>query len=176
MGSLTLLVMRHGKSDWSPQVGDGTDRNRPLNGRGRKAAKLMGDTLTTLDQVPDLVITSPARRARRTADLAGKAGRWNAPVAERDALYHGSPADLVALLRDEGGASGRVLIVGHEPMCSEVVQVLTGARVAFPTAAVAAVTVAVRRWSELAAGTGELAWLLPPRVVGALPPQAQPAP
>jgi len=58
----TILLLRHGKSDWD--VDYGGDHERPLNERGRSAAALVGRYLSSLEQVPDLVVTSIVRSRR----------------------------------------------------------------------------------------------------------------
>ena len=64
----TLLVLRHAKSSWSrPEL---TDHDRPLNKRGKRSAPLMGALLDEQDIVPDLIISSTARRAAYAAKLS----------------------------------------------------------------------------------------------------------
>ena len=63
--TLTLYVLRHGKSDW--QAAYGADHDRPLKKRGREAAQLVGRLLSSADEAPDHILSSSALRAR-TAD------------------------------------------------------------------------------------------------------------
>ena len=71
----SIILFRHGKSDWNANY-DG-DHNRPLARRGIKATKNMGRFLAERNQIPDLVISSTAVRARTSAELAMEAGNWN---------------------------------------------------------------------------------------------------
>ena len=64
----SVILFRHGKSDWNASYG--SDHDRPLNSRGIKAAKKMGLFLSTKNQIPDIVISSTATRAKTTAQLA----------------------------------------------------------------------------------------------------------
>ena len=66
-----VLLLRHGKSDWSTAV---DDRERPLAKRGRRAARAIGEFLTRAGEAPDAIVASPARRAADTATLAAAAG------------------------------------------------------------------------------------------------------
>ena len=84
----TLLLLRHGKSDWSAGV---SDADRPLAKRGRKAARAIGEFLSRAGAVPDVVVSSPARRAVETAELVAAAGRWPCTVRASDMLYQGDP-------------------------------------------------------------------------------------
>jgi phosphohistidine phosphatase len=78
----SLLALRHAKSDWS--AGYGPDRDRPLAPRGVTAARLIGRFVTAAGLEPDLVLSSPAERARATAGLAVAAGGWGVAVEIRE--------------------------------------------------------------------------------------------
>ena len=71
----SVVLFRHGKSDWDADYN--VDHERPLAKRGIKAAKRMGKYLAELDEIPDIVITSTAVRAKTTVELAMKAGAWS---------------------------------------------------------------------------------------------------
>lgn len=159
-----LLLLRHGKSDWDAPGGRDADAERPLNARGRRAAAAMGAFLTATGNTPDAAVTSPAVRARTTLELAAGAGGWGCPVRVVDDLYGGGPEAVLAVVRAEPAATGRLLVVGHEPTWSTTVELLTGAAVRFPTATLACVE--LDDWAGAAPGTGTLAWLVPPRLVG----------
>ena len=162
-----LLIMRHAKSDWG--AGLSSDRERPLAPRGVKAAKRMGRAITKIGAIPDLVLSSPAVRARSTAELASKAGRWGASVEIAPGFYGGMWRDVVEGVRNACGSSDRILVVGHEPTWSDLVSVLTGGSfVAMPTAAVACVAVAGRSWSKLGPDCAELQWHVTPRMIKAI--------
>jgi phosphohistidine phosphatase len=159
-----LMLLRHGKSDWQAEYGD--DRARPLAGRGRKAAKAMGKFLARAGHVPDSAITSPAVRAEDTLRLAMKAGGWTCPVRTAAGLYGAGVSGLLAEIHTEPAATGVLLAVGHEPTWSDAVTVLIGGgRVRIPTAALARIEFDVERWEDVQPGTGELAWIVPPRLL-----------
>jgi phosphohistidine phosphatase len=67
----TLILVRHAKSSWKNISLD--DFDRPLNKRGKKDAQLMGKKLKERQVVPDLILSSPAKRARKTAKAFAKA-------------------------------------------------------------------------------------------------------
>ena len=161
----TLLFLRHGKSDWDADFSH--DHERPLNKRGRKAAKRMGRFLAESGLLPDRIATSTAVRARTTLDLFVEAGGIEAPVRETRALYLAGPNDLLREIRAEDDAADVLLLVGHQPGWGETVGLLVGeASVRFPTAALARVDVDVASWTEVAFGRGELVWLVPPKALG----------
>lgn len=161
----TLLFLRHGKSDWDADFED--DHERPLNKRGRKAAKRMGRFLAESGTLPDRVVTSTAVRAQSTVDLFLEAGGIEAPVRATRALYLAGPNDLLREIRAEEDAADVLLLVGHQPGWGETVGRMIGeAAVHFPTAALARVDVDVESWTEMAFGRGELVWLVPPKALG----------
>lgn len=167
MGDRLLLVLRHGKSDWGASVG--SDHDRPLAPRGRKAARRMGRLLSGAGLAPDLVVTSTAERAAKTAEIAAEAGGWSCEVSQEPAFYGSTPAEVMARVRRLPDDARTVLLVGHEPTWSSLVaRLVGGGAIAMPTAAVAVVGLPDRAWRELEDGTGELVLLMTPRTVKAL--------
>lgn len=164
--SRRLLLLRHGKSDWTASYGH--DAERPLNARGRRASRLIGRFLTATGNQPQLAVTSPARRATETLKLASRAGQWSCPTSAAPCFYDSGPAELVHHLREDlPDSADRVLVVGHEPTWSQAVEMLTGAHVRMPTAAVACIELDTAGWSEVTANSGRLLWLVPPRLLEA---------
>ena len=161
---LKLLLMRHGKSDWGSAAGG--DQARPLAPRGVKAARRVGLFLTATGEAPDSVVTSPAVRARSTAELAAEAGGWNGAFRVASDLYGGGPEGVLAEVRCEPSATGTLLVAGHEPTWSHLASMLTGgSRFRFPTAAVACVAFECGDWSQVAPGRGELLWFVTPKLL-----------
>ena len=161
----TILLLRHGKSDWDADYGQ--DHDRPLNKRGRKAAKTMGRFLAASGVIPDQILTSTAVRARTTLDLATEAGGFTAPVRATRDLYGAGPSDLLREIHAAAEAADVLLLVGHQPGWGETVgRLIGGGAVRFPTAALACVEVGVSRWRDVAFGRGELVFLVPPKALG----------
>lgn len=159
----TLLVMRHAKSDWGSGVS--SDLERPLAPRGIAAAERMGGFLTRVGAVPDLVLSSPAVRARTTAELAAEAGGWTSGLEIVDAFYGGDWSDVAEAVRGLADEVGTILVAGHEPSWSDLVSVLIGGgRVAMPTAAVACLDVD-GGWAALRPDCAELRWHVTPKIV-----------
>jgi phosphohistidine phosphatase len=162
-----LLIMRHAKSDWG--VGLADDRERPLAPRGVKAAKRVGKFLTKVNAAPDLILSSPAVRARTTAELANKAGRWAAPMEIVPSFYGGGWSDVVEGVLAAGESAERILVTGHEPTWSALVSVLTGGSlVAMPTAAIACIAVIGNSWVRLGPNCAELQWHVTPTMLKGL--------
>lgn len=158
----TLLVQRHAKSSWKhPEV---SDHDRPLNKRGRRDAPRMGRFVAAQGLRPDVIVASTARRARRTAeDVARHAGCEGAVQLDRR-LYLASPDEIIDVVRGVAGGARRVMVVGHNPGLEDLVARLAGRRETLPTAALAALRLSIRSWTELTASTaGDLAGPWRPR-------------
>lgn len=140
-----LIMMRHAKSDWSlPGV---PDHERPLNARGRGEAARAAQALRGLGWIPDLIVSSTARRARSTAKrvarrLAFHGDRWLAPD-----LYLPDVDRIVGVLRSLPDRSRAVLVVGHNPGWEAMVGRLAGEPVALPTAAFACWNLPIDHWA-----------------------------
>ena len=155
-----LMIMRHGKSDWS--AGALTDHERPLNARGVAAASRMGEVLTEAGLIPDRILASSATRTTSTAELAARAGGWDAEIEATGRLYGATPDDVIRVVKAVPASVGRLLIVGHEPTSSGLIGELTGAMVQVKTATVAALAVA-DHWDEVDQWRAEIVTVLQPR-------------
>lgn len=154
----TILLLRHGKSDWDAPYGG--DHQRPLAKRGVRAARHVGDWLTRLGQAPDLVLTSDATRALTTAELAAEAGGWSCPIERRPDFYSSQVGTLLSALQALDEEITTVLLAGHQPTWSATVAALTGGgNVHFPTAAVACLEYH-GSWPALDADRCALRWLV----------------
>jgi phosphohistidine phosphatase len=161
----TVVWMRHGKSSWDQQV---TDERRELAPRGRANAATAGELVSSRGITFDLVIHSPAERARQTWQRMSEAGATATEVREEVVLYEGDAAAIVRIVAD--AAAGTTLVIGHAPTISEAVE-LSATREAskawaafdikFPTSAMA--TVEAASADDLAAGTGQLVDFVIPR-------------
>lgn len=160
----TILLLRHGKSNWDAQTQ--IDHDRPLAKRGRKAAALMGRYLTALAELPDLACSSTAVRARDTAQRAAEAGEWPCQVTLTESLYHASPDQVLDVVRKTDGAVDRLLLAGHEPTWSRLTGRLIGAAsLKFPTAAIARIDLSIDNWRDADYGKGTLVWLVTPKLL-----------
>lgn len=112
-----LHLLRHTKSSWND---DADDHARPLNKRGREAARLIGATLPRAVGALELVLCSSALRTRETAELVLAGFIPRPPVLYEDELYLASPATLMRRLCELDESVGSVLLVGHNPGLHEL--------------------------------------------------------
>ncbi|QFG70176.1 histidine phosphatase family protein [Ornithinimicrobium pratense] len=127
--------MRHGKSDWSVNV---SDQDRPLTERGRRQATEAGRWLERHGGALDLALVSPAERANTAWTLAAAELSEPPPVRSERGAYTFDGLDLLALVRSLG-QERRVVLVGHNPACEEMVELLTGQRPEMKTSALAVI-------------------------------------
>ena len=150
-----LLLVRHAKSSWKTAAGD---FERPLNERGVMDAPLMGVRLQHFAAPADLIVTSPARRARMTAELLAAALHYDAAaIVEAEEIYQAGLEDLQGVVRRLDDAFSTVLLVGHNPGITNFANWLCGAGIdSMPTAAAAVVELAVESWCEAGRNKGSL--------------------
>jgi phosphohistidine phosphatase len=157
----TLYLLRHAKSSWGePQL---ADFDRPLNGRGERAVPAVAAFMREKGIRPGIVISSPALRARQTAELLAGELRLDAPVRFDARIYEAHPLDLLKVIAEADESAAELLIVGHNPGLEGLVERLTGARELLPTAALVRAELKIDRWSEVAEGCGRLEWVVTPR-------------
>ena len=150
-----LTLVRHAKSDWSLPGQD--DWDRPLNKRGQRDAPEMARRLRSRRLKPDLILSSPAVRALSTAAVMARELKVPAAhVMQDERLYLASPADLLAVVRERGGAARHVMVFGHNPGITECANHLsTGEHIDnLPTCGVFTALFDVAAWSELGWDSG----------------------
>lgn len=143
----TLLILRHAKSSWKDTSLD--DIDRPLNKRGRRDAPRMGKLIRKENLLPDLIVSSNARRARETVEYIIQEADYHGDILWREALYAASPEAYIQALRELPDMYERVMVVGHNPGLEELIAMLTDSWESMPTAALAQLSLDVASWSDV---------------------------
>jgi len=155
----TLLLMRHAKSSWKdPGI---ADHERPLNDRGQRDAPRMGRLLDEKGLVPDLILSSTAVRARRTAEIVAENCGYDGELALNADIYDSGVETLVGVISKIADKAARPLLVGHNPGLEELLFALTRAEEHLSTAAIARIALPIDTWRELRLpinGTLESVW------------------
>jgi phosphohistidine phosphatase len=169
-----LLLLRHAKSSWDDA--SMSDRDRPLNARGRRSAGVMRQAMRDLGLAPDVVLVSTARRTMETLEALEP---WEEmPLVEpMDSLYLATAPQLGAALHGVAETVRSVLVIGHNPGLHDFAVSLAGPltmasgseaarRLAagYPTGALAEFVVA-GSWWDLREGGGRLVRFLTPRML-----------
>src|SRR5260370_37803153 len=144
----TLFLIRHAKSSWDdPAL---SDKDRPLSDRGRRDAPKMGKRLAKRDVKPDLILSSPARRALTTAEIVAKKLDYKRKdIVVDDRLYAAAVHGLLNVIHGLGDKLERVILFGHNPELTELAHRLSGEITHMPTCAVAEFTFTTRSWSDI---------------------------
>lgn len=165
-----LSLLRHAKSSWDDPVE--RDFDRPLNGRGRRAAHRMGQFLHDEGMAFDLIVASPALRIKQTVEglEAGLGARMACQWDRR--IYMASSVILMDLVQETDDAVGHLLLIGHNPGLEDLalnasIGHESPARAAvaekYPTAAYAALEFPVARWAAVREGGGTITRFVRPR-------------
>lgn len=142
-----LLILRHAKSSWSnPSL---ADIDRPLNKRGKRDAPRMGALLREQDLVPDIILCSPAVRAKKTAQAVTDESGFQGEIQIHDDFYPGDPSDYIEVLAANPDHVSRAMVVGHNPGLEELLDELTGEYARLPTSALAQIALPIGNWIEL---------------------------
>lgn len=150
----TLLLLRHAKSSWKD--GDQHDHDRPLNKRGKRDAPRMGQLLRDEGLLPDLIVVSSARRARKTAEHVIQASSYRGETRITGDLYEAGADQLRQVVAALPDSCGTALLIGHNPGLEELLEGLTGAYTPLSTAALAKLELPIGAWPEILSAKGTL--------------------
>ena len=126
------------------------DKDRPLNDRGRRDAPKMGERLAKREVKPDLILSSPAMRALKTAEIiAKKLDYRRKDIVVDDRLYAVGADDLLDVIHKLGDKLERVMLFGHNPELTELAHRLSSKIAHMPTCAVAEFTFDAKSWSKI---------------------------
>jgi len=143
----TILVLRHAKSSWSDP--DLSDHDRPLNKRGKQDAPRIGELMRFEELLPDIILTSSAKRAVMTAKLVIESSGYEGDLVVSRDLYAHYPEAYVEQLRTLDTRYQCAMVVGHNTGVEELVDVLTGEWTRMTTAAMAHIQMPIDRWEDL---------------------------
>lgn len=143
----TLLIVRHAKSSWKDQQAQ--DHDRPLNKRGKRDAPRIGQLLQDRGLRPDLILSSTAKRARKTAAMIARQCGYQGIVKLDGSLYLAPPDAYITVVHQVDDQFRCVLVVGHNPGLEQWLALLTGQAVRMPTATLARLELELSSWQEL---------------------------
>jgi phosphohistidine phosphatase len=151
-----LFLVRHAKSDWS--VSGQKDFERQLNGRGLNDAPKIGRKLYEMGVKPDLIISSPAVRARLTAELIAEQLKYDTDkIVFDEEIYEASVRSLLKVINSIDDKNQTVIIVGHNPTFTYIAESLTKREIGnIPTCGAVQIEFNLNSWKEVSEGTGNL--------------------
>ena len=164
----TLTLLRHAKSTWNDPVE--RDFDRPLNGRGRRAAARIGQWIGDDGATFDHVRASPAVRVRQTIEgVEDGLRRSLAPIFD-PRIYLASGMTLLDIVQGFEPAA-TALLIGHNPGLEDLLLLLTAdadplrgeVEIKYPTATLAVLDLDIAAWRDAGAGCGHLRHFIRPR-------------
>ncbi|PLY04611.1 MAG: phosphohistidine phosphatase [Arcobacter sp.] len=141
-----LYLIRHAKSDWSNPSLD--DFDRPLNKRGKNNAPFMGNILHKKGICPDLIVSSPAYRARTTATKIAKKVRYHEEIIFNEYLYEASLKTMLEILNFIDDSYDSVFIIGHNPALNLLAFYLIDFNDNIPTTGIIEIEFSCNSWRE----------------------------
>lgn len=153
---LTLLLVRHAKSSWDDP--GQTDFERPLNNRGLKDAPKMAKLIKEKGLTPDLIISSPAERALKTAIFFAEEYHFDIQnIVKQDVIYSGSVQTIFEKMKQIEDRYKTVFVFGHNPNITYIGRVLAFEFTDdFPTCGVLCIDFKTDRWSDISGFNGKM--------------------
>jgi len=150
----TIYFIRHAKSSWEdPSL---RDFDRPLNKRGKRDAPKMARYLKDLQVQPDLIISSPAKRAKSTARFFQKE-LGNPPIALETEIYEASTLDIFHVVQTIEEQYSLVFIFGHNPTFTSIANQFTDELITnVPTCGIVKIECNINSWKEFDRAHGKL--------------------
>ena len=166
-----LTLLRHAKSGWDDPVS--RDFDRPLNAKGKRAARAVGQYLRDHDLHFDRITGSPAVRVIETLEeVAAALGETIAPAWDKR-VYLASGVTLLDVVHDTPDDFASLMLVGHNPGLEDLILMLVPDRAGdetrdqveekFPTASIAEITFDTDHWVDIKPGSGSLVRFVRPR-------------
>ena len=154
MKQITLL--RHAKSSWKNS--DLLDIERPLNKRGKRDAPLMGKIIARRISKPDLFLTSPAKRARKTVNIIAKEmGFPRKLITIVDNIYRSNADNLRRIFSNIEDQFNSIILCGHNPSLTELLRLFTTSNIEnIPTCGIATIRFSIDKWKNISLHKGEL--------------------
>lgn len=151
-----LYLARHAKSSWKHQELD--DFDRPLNNRGKRDAPFIGQKLKEKNILPDLIISSPAKRAITTAkELADQIGYPKKNIVEDENIYEAGGGELLTIIQNVDDKYNSVMLVGHNPGFTSVHNYIADQYIDnIPTCSIAFIDLDLDSWKKVEPNTGIL--------------------
>ncbi len=151
-----IYLIRHAKSSWKEE--GKSDFERGLNKRGKSDLKYMAKRLKSFDVMPDLILSSPAKRAKKTAiEIAKIIGYDTDDISFQDCLYDSSYDSYMYLLESLNDKYDSIFIIAHNPTITEAGERLSGAILTnMPTCSIVCIEFDTNSFKEIKEGNGKV--------------------
>lgn len=159
----TLYLIRHAKSDWSDPGKEDFDRG--LNKRGKRSIPIMAKALQERGIIPDLILSSAAKRAKKTAKGLAKTLEYKGKIIFDEALYFTEPEEMMQMIRNVDDRYGSLFLIGHNPEITELSNMLTEIYIDnIPTLGIVSIAFNIDKWTEIEKGKGKMGTFIFPKM------------
>lgn len=147
----TLYIIRHAKSSWADPIA--SDFERGLNDRGKRDAPKMGKRLKEKEIHPDVIISSPAKRALSTAKKISEVIKFEKHrINTEPKLYHAHEDTILSVVQGINDKHEIAMLFGHNPGLTDFVNSISGEEINIdnvPTCGIVAFSLPVESWKEV---------------------------
>ncbi len=157
----TVFLLRHAKSSRTDD--NLADFDRPLNKRGLETIPFVGEKIFDNEFQIDLILSSPAKRAKQTAILIKETAQLAADIRYEERIYEASLHRLLEVVAETEDEKNSMMLVGHNPGLEGLIRVLTGEMQSMATAALAVIDLKIEKWSETSAKCGFVRKIINPK-------------
>lgn len=142
-----LYIIRHAKSDWSDE--SLKDFDRPLNERGEKNAPFMGELLAKNGVIADMILSSPAQRAKTTAEIIAKKIGFEKSVTYNETIYNAYLNELMEILTYTYDNINTLFLIGHNPALNALAYTLVEHKENIPTCGILEIEFNCNSWFDI---------------------------
>ncbi|BAF72842.1 SixA phosphatase family protein [Sulfurovum sp. NBC37-1] len=158
-----LYLIRHAKSDWSDLSKNDFDRG--LNKRGKRSIPIMAKALREKGIIPDLILSSSAKRAKKTAKGLSKALHYEGKIFFNEGLYFTEPEEMIEMVRNVDDRYQSLFLIGHNPEMTELANILTEVYIDnTPTLGIVAISFDIQKWNDIGRGKGKMEAFIFPKM------------
>jgi len=157
---MNLFLCRHAKSSWSePGL---ADKERPLNERGKFDAPLMGEKLKNKQESPDLIISSPAKRAYKTAKIIAEKLDYDIKNIEiENELYMAGTNDFIEVLTKCSSKHKSIMLFSHNYGITDFANYISNSNIgSIPTCGIVKISFTFKNWEDLKNNKGTQQYLI----------------
>ena len=162
----TIYLIRHAKSSWTDA--SIKDFDRVLNDRGERDAPKMAKHLSKKAKSPDVFISSPAKRAKRTCKIFAAEFNYDSDnIIYYDELYLASALQILNIILTIDDKYSSAALFGHNPGITELANVLIEniSIDNIPTCGVCAINADCDSWADLESCKKTLLFFDYPRII-----------
>jgi phosphohistidine phosphatase len=157
-----LYIIRHAKSSWKDL--SLSDFGRPLNKRGIKDALIIGQMIKRENILPDIIISSPAKRANSTACIIANELEYTKSISFDSNIYEAGLSTLQNIIGHIDNTNESVFLFGHNPGLGMLADSLVGIYDNIPTCGVVAIEFTCSQWKDICTTNAKLMFFKFPKM------------